>query len=209
VTAPKYQPGSVQHPASRSGGFQRWQGVVIGAVLLALGAGIVGVTFSVATLPGQDSLGPRLFPVLIGGGLVLLGLANGWAGWRSLRQGEIHEGALFPVSVEEQANEAGVTETGATERGATERGATERGDWPTLLWVVGGLALGALGYKWIGFILSAWIVFLLTARGFAGRWSWRDALVGLAVVLTAYVGFTKGLGLSLPAGILAFLTGGR
>ena len=199
MTAPKYQPGGVLHPAPRSSGLQRWQGVVIGAVLLALGAGIVGVTFSVATLPGQDSLGPRLFPVLIGGGLVLLGLANGWAGWRSLRQGEIHEGALIPVSAEENANEAGVT----------ERGATERGDWPTLLWVVAGLALGALGYKWIGFILSAWIVFLLTARGFAGRWSWRDALVGLAVVLIAYVGFTKGLGLSLPGGILAFLTGGR
>jgi putative tricarboxylic transport membrane protein len=181
VTAPKYQPGSVQHPASRSGGFQRWQGVVIGAVLLALGAGIVGVTFNVATLPGQDSLGPRLFPVLIGGGLVLLGLANAWAGWSLARP-----------------REAGL-----------EASPAAPGHWPTLLWVVAGLALGALGYKWIGFILSAWIVFLLTARGFAGRWSWRDALVGLVVVLVAYVGFTKGLGLSLPGGILALLTGGR
>ncbi len=194
MTAPKYQPGGVHPqgelvPANLSGGFQRWQGIVIGAVLLALGAGICIVTFGVTTLPGQDSLGPRLFPVLIGGGLVILGVANAWSGWRAMRQGSPHEGALIPVS--------------------DEVAVAEPGDWPTVLWVIAGLAIGALGYKSVGFIPSAWAVFFLTARGFAGRWSLRDALVGLVVVLIAFFGFTKGLGLPLPAGLLAGILGGH
>lgn len=196
MTAPKYQPGGVHpqgelDPASSDlgSGFQRWQGIVIGAVLLALGAGICIVTFGVAALPGQDSLGPRLFPVLIGGGLVILGVANAWSGWRQMRRGSPHEGALIPVS--------------------DEVAVAEPGDWPTVLWVIAGLAIGALGYKSVGFIPSAWAVFFLTARGFAGRWSLRDALVGLVVVLIAFFGFTKGLGLPLPAGLLAGILGGH
>lgn len=189
MTSPKYKPGGIQHPASQSGGFQRWQGIVIGAVLLALGAGICIVTFSVSALPGQDSLGPRLFPVLIGSGLIILGLANAWSGWLTMRDGSPHEGALIPVSDEENV--------------------AEPGDWPTVLWVIASLAIGALGYKTAGFIPSAWAVFVLTARGFAGHWSKRDALVGLVVVLIAFFGFTKGLGLPLPGGILAGLLGGH
>lgn len=199
MTAPKYQPGGVHPqgdpapadlaPTNLMGGFQRWQGIVIGAVLLALGAGISIVTFGVTALPGQDSLGPRLFPVLIGGGLVILGVANAWSGWRQMRQGAPHEGAIIPVSDEEAV--------------------TEPGDWPTVLWVIASLVIGALGYKSVGFIPSAWVVFVLTARGFAGRWSLRDALVGLVVVLIAFFGFTKGLGLPLPAGVLAFILGGH
>jgi putative tricarboxylic transport membrane protein len=184
VTSPKYQPGGVQ-----PGGFQRWHGIAIGGVLLAVGLGICVTTFGTGTLPGQDSLGPRLFPVLIGGGLMILGLANAWTGWLALRQGPANEGALIPVSEAENV--------------------AEPGDWPTLLWVVAGLCVGALGYKTIGFIPSAWIVFIFTARGFAGHWNWKHALVGLIVVLIAFFGFTKGLGLPLPTGILSSILGGK
>ncbi len=189
MTSPKYQPGGVHPQGEPAGGFQRWQGIAIGGVLLAVGLGICVTTLGTGTLPGQDSLGPRLFPVLIGGGLMILGLANGWAGWRTLRRGPAHEGALIPVSDAENV--------------------AEPGDWPTLLWVVAGLCVGALGYKTLGFIPAAWVVFVLTARGFAGHWSWKHALVGLIVVLIAFFGFTKGLGLPLPTGILASILGGK
>jgi putative tricarboxylic transport membrane protein len=171
-------------------GFQRWQGIVAGGVLLLLGLGICAGTFSVGTLPGQDSLGPRLFPLLIGGGLIIFGLANIWRGWVASRAGVTPvEEAFIPGSEAEWA--------------------TEPGDWPTLIWVITGLVIGAAGYKFIGFMPSAWIVFLLTARGFAGHWSWRHALVGLIVVLVAFFGFTKGLGLHLPTGILSSVLGGH
>ena len=153
---------------------QRWQEGAIGLVLLALGAGIIFGSFSVSALPGQDSLGPRLFPALIGGGLMLLGLAH-----------------FRPAKTD------------------TREGHADEGHWPSLLWMVGGLVLGALGYKSAGFIPAALAVFVLTARGFAGRWDWRHVAIGLAVVLVAFFGFTKGLGLNLPTGILKFMLGGH
>jgi putative tricarboxylic transport membrane protein len=171
-------------------GFQRWQGIVAGGVLLLLGCGICIGTFSVGTLPGQDSLGPRLFPLLIGIGLAILGVANIWRGLAMSGRGMVHEEAiLIPGSEVETSHEPG--------------------DWPTLLWVVASLVIGAAGYKLAGFIPSAWIVFLFTARGFAGHWSWRHALIGLIVVVVAFVGFTKGLGLHLPTGILSSVLGGH
>lgn len=153
---------------------QRWQEGAIGLVLLALGAGIIFGTFSVSALPGQDSLGPRLFPALIGGGLMLLGLAH-----------------FRPAKTD------------------TREGHADEGHWPSLLWMVGGLALGALGYKSVGFMPAALAVFVLTARGFAGKWDWRHVAVGLVVALIAFFGFTKGLGLNLPTGILKFMLGGH
>lgn len=151
-----------------------WQERGVGLVLLLLGAGIIFGTFSVSALPGQDSLGPRLFPALIGGGLILLGLAH------------------FRPS-----------------RSDTREGHADDGHWPSLLWMVAGLALGALCYKPVGFIPAALAVFVLTARGFAAKWDWRHVAVGLAVALVAFFGFTKGLGLNLPTGILKFILGGH
>jgi putative tricarboxylic transport membrane protein len=157
-------------PANKA---QRWQNWGVGLVLLALGAGIIIGTFSVSALPGQDSLGPRLFPALIGGGLVLLGLAH-----------------FRP-------------------RAHDLEGHADDGHWPSLLWMVGGLAFGALTYKLLGFIPAALGIFVLTARGFAGKWDWRHVAVGLVVALIAFFGFTKGLGLNLPTGIFKFILGGH
>lgn len=170
--------------------WQKWQGVAIGGLLFLLGLGISIGTFSVGALPGQDTLGPRLFPVLIGGGLIILGAVTIWQGRHALR-GEVPEteAALIP--------------------GSEEGAPSEPGDWPTLLWVLAGMGLATLGYKTIGFIPSAFIAFLLTARGFAGHWSWRHALVGFVVVLVAFFGFTKGLGLGLPTGFLKGILGGH
>ncbi|MBI2255195.1 MAG: tripartite tricarboxylate transporter TctB family protein [Proteobacteria bacterium] len=153
---------------------QRWQGWGVGLVLLALGAGIIFGTFSVSTLPGQDSLGPRLFPALIGGGLILLGLAH----FRPNRASNLE-------------------------------GHADEGHWPSLAWMVAGLAIGAFTYKLLGFIPAALAIFVLTARGFAGKWDWRHVAVGLAVALIAFFGFTKGLGLNLPTGIFKFILGGH
>lgn len=153
---------------------KRWQVWGIALILLALGAGIIYGTFSVSALPGQDSLGPRLFPALIGGGLIVLGIAHIWS--RSVAAPEEH---------------------------------LDEGHWPSLLWMVAGLAIGALCYKPLGFIPAAVAIFALTARGFAGRWDWRHSIVGLVIAFIAFFGFTKGLGLNLPTGILSSVLGGH
>jgi putative tricarboxylic transport membrane protein len=143
--------------------------------LLLLGLGIGYETAAVHVLAGQDTLGPRLFPAIVATGLILLGLATLWQAVRRR-----------PVPALQ----------------AKTSPHDHPGDWPTLAWVVAGLALAVAFFHWIGFVLAGWIAFSLTTRGFSGRWNWRHVLIGLVVVLVAYVGFTHGLGLPLPAGDL-------
>jgi putative tricarboxylic transport membrane protein len=68
--------------------------------------------------------------------------------------------------------------------------------------VVAGLVLQSLIITWIGFVLAATITFVLTAAGFGSRRWLLNAVIGLVLATISYVGFTRGLGLSLPAGIL-------
>lgn len=68
--------------------------------------------------------------------------------------------------------------------------------------VVGGLVLQSLIIDYIGFVLAAAITFVLTAAGFGDRHWLRNAAIGFALAAASYVGFTRGLGLSLPAGML-------
>lgn len=68
--------------------------------------------------------------------------------------------------------------------------------------VVGGLVLQSLVITWLGFILAAALTFVLTTVGFGSRRWLLNAAIGLVLATASYVGFTRGLGLSLPAGIL-------
>lgn len=159
---------------------RRWQDGAVGLVLLVIGAGLLIGTFSVHTLPGQDSLGPRLFPALIGAGLLALGLAHFVQVWRKKSDAPA---AAPEVPVETAAD-------------------LPAGHWPTLGWVIGGIAAGAAIYNFLGFILAAIAIFVLTARGFEGRFKLLHVVVAVILAVIVYVGFTKGLGLRLPAGTL-------
>lgn len=71
---------------------------------------------------------------------------------------------------------------------------------------LGLVALGALGdlllMEPLGFVVASSVLFSLSARAFGSR-SWlRDAIFGLALAVCAYVLFTRGLSLDLPAGRL-------
>ncbi len=56
--------------------------------------------------------------------------------------------------------------------------------------------------KPLGFVPAGLILFLSVAFAFGSRRYVRDVIVGLLLALFAYVGFTHGLGLQLPPGIL-------
>jgi putative tricarboxylic transport membrane protein len=56
--------------------------------------------------------------------------------------------------------------------------------------------------KPLGFVPAGVILFWSVAFAFGSRRYGRDLLVGLLLVLFAYLGFTYGLGLQLPPGIL-------
>lgn len=75
-------------------------------------------------------------------------------------------------------------------------------DLPALAWLAGGLVLNVLLIQPLGFIVASTALFAFVARGFGStRWL-RNAAIGLAIALLAYLGFEKVLGIHVGAGIL-------
>ena len=56
--------------------------------------------------------------------------------------------------------------------------------------------------KPLGFVPAGLILFWSVAFAFGSRRYGRDIIVGLLLALFPYIGFTYGLGLQLPPGIL-------
>jgi putative tricarboxylic transport membrane protein len=75
-------------------------------------------------------------------------------------------------------------------------------DWKN----VGIIALGLIAHMNLlrpaGFVPAGLVLFMSVAFAFGSRRYGRDAIVGFLLVLFAYIGFTYGLGLQLPPGIL-------
>ena len=53
-----------------------------------------------------------------------------------------------------------------------------------------------------GFVPAGVVLFMNVTFAFGSRRFGRDAMIGFFLVLFAYIGFTYGLGLQLPPGIL-------
>ena len=76
-------------------------------------------------------------------------------------------------------------------------------DYRALGLVGAGFVAQILLLRPIGFVISATILFVFTAAAFGSRRMLRDVAAGLAVAAVVYIGFTRGLTIELPAGILA------
>jgi putative tricarboxylic transport membrane protein len=76
-------------------------------------------------------------------------------------------------------------------------------DWRGLGLVAAGLVLHLNLLKPLGFIPAGVILFTMVAAGFGSRNFLRDLIVAIVMVSICYFGFTRGLGLQLPGGVLA------
>ena len=102
----------------------------------------------------------------------------------------------------------GLTVTGARIAWKSYRGGdevtneVEPTDWKSVGIIVAGLIAHMNLLKPLGFVPAGLILFMSVAFAFGSRRYGRDALIGFLLVLLAYVGFSYGLGLQLPPGIL-------
>lgn len=143
--------------------------------VLALGSVVVWATGTIPTSPLYAKVGPKVFPYGIGIGLLLLGLK---LLWEARGQGWACE-ATDP-------NEPAL-------------------NLSSLGWIAGAFALGTALIGFIGFILTATLVFVGAARSFEAR-SWlRSILIGFLLVLLAYFGFARLLGLRMGEGFIESL----
>jgi putative tricarboxylic transport membrane protein len=155
--------------------------VDIGEMLLALAAVVFGILIVwQATLirltPAYSKVGPRVIPYIVGGGLALVG---GWLAYEAL---------------------TGRASTGTAE--SEDADPTLPTDWRT----VGLLALALLAYLVLieraGFIIASATLFVMAAFAMGSRRVARDIVVGIVMATILYLAFNRGLGLSLPAGVL-------
>ncbi len=74
--------------------------------------------------------------------------------------------------------------------------------WPAVYLLIAGLVANVALIVWLGFVVASSIQFVLVARAFGSERLLRDAIVGIAITLCAYLGFAKLLGINIGAGIL-------
>ena len=144
--------------------------------LLAIGLFVLIDTGNISQRQSFSGVGPRLFPYLIGAGLMVCGGLLAWqavaGGWRKMPD--------VP-------------------------GLYAGPDWRGFGLISAGIVAQMAVIGWMGFILAGVILFALVARGFGSARPGRDLVVAAVVVTAAYLTFTQLLSLSLPAGWLPFL----
>lgn len=144
-------------------------GVVVLGVLIALG------TLKLPAATGYSKVGPRLVPVIVSGGLILLGLVllkEACAeGFRNVNE---DEGASVPTH------------------------------WFAFIWISAAMLLNGILMTRAGFVIAGVVMFVMTARGFGSvRWL-PNTLIGIVIASVTYAFFNYGLGLTLPSGLLPF-----
>lgn len=146
----------------------------LAAVLLVVGAYTV---YDATTLEVgfADPVGPRIFPIVIGTGLVVTSVLLAVATARGSRP-------------EPEAGE--------------DVDLTSRADWPTVLKLVGVILLTIATVAWLGWALAGAILFAGAAWALGSRTLVRDVLVGLVLAVGSWYGFVVGLGIPLTPGVL-------
>lgn len=155
----------------------------VGETLLALatilfGAVVVWQTAQIRLTPAYSKVGPRAIPYIVGAGLILVGI---WLAYEALTGKAVAVG----TGDSEDADPSLPT------------------DWRC----IGLLAVALLAYLVLlepaGFIIASTVLFFGAAFAMGSRRYARDIVIGALLSGVLYLGFTRGLGLDLPAGLLA------
>jgi putative tricarboxylic transport membrane protein len=146
--------------------------VTMALVVMALGAFVAFDTFTNLAGPSYAEVGPGVFPLIVGAGLLLAGVG---LLVQTLR------GQWRVAWVERDASAAPLR---------------------NVLLVAAALTLNVLLFAPLGFIAASAVLFTAVSAAFGSRRSLLDALIGIAFAAAIYAIFVHGLGLSLPAGDL-------
>jgi putative tricarboxylic transport membrane protein len=149
-------------------------------LLLALGVTALGVLMLLGTTQINASgmnniIGPRVFPLIVSGGLTLLGLL--------LTAGALRGHQAKPASEEDTDPDAPVHLSAAGI-------------------ILSGFLLGALLLTPLGFVPGTALMYFSVAFAFGERRYGLMVVVSLLVALITFELFTRGLGLTLPPGVL-------
>ena len=150
----------------------RFNDTLLGLLILVFGAMVAGYARTFPSMPGQ-SVGPSLFPTVIGIGFIFLGAALSASGLRRGERQAIAAGAPVP---------------------------SRRARIGFLLVIV-DLVFYAVAVDWLGFFLAGFLFLMVLMRAF-GVPTLRAAAVSAGVTLAMHYGFYTLLRVPLPWGLL-------
>lgn len=154
-------------------------GLVVPALLVALGLFLAYGTITMEVPATATSPGPQVFPSIVAGGCFVVAI-------------------LLTVQL--------LVEPDVVDRGLDERGEPSTGtvsNWRTLAITVGSVALFIALLDPLGWVLAGALLFWGVSIGLGSRRYIFDGAIALLVSSAVQLAFSAGLGLTLPGGILA------
>lgn len=143
-------------------------------IVISLGGIILTQASQIGTGAGFIVVGPRVFPRVVGVGILILGFLF------LLRTTVLLDNDL----VAEVASEEGIT------------------DWSTTILCLLSLVVYASLLHPLGYTIATALFFPVVGRILGSTRLRRDIIVGVALGLVIYLAFTRALGVRLPAGLL-------
>ncbi|MFM8366475.1 MAG: tripartite tricarboxylate transporter TctB family protein [Candidatus Nanopelagicaceae bacterium] len=143
--------------------------------LLLLGVIVLFDAKNMLVPPGSGSVGPQVFPTIIGVFIVLVAIA---------------------LTVEILRGNYGQPE--GTEFGEIH----SKTDWKTLGMVTGSILTYPFLIESAGFVVASTVVFFGVGFAYGARKLVKNLLIAIIFALVVYLSFTKLLNVNLPAGIL-------
>jgi putative tricarboxylic transport membrane protein len=148
--------------------------IAVSIGVLILGVLVLAGAWSLPAGGGYAQVGPGVVPRVVGAGLLLLG---------AMLLREALTGGYHGVDEEAEVHLPM--------------------NWKAFAWVSGGILVYGLLVERAGFLIASTLLFIAVARGFASRRWVLNAFIGLVVAAFIFATFNYGLGLELPAGVLA------
>jgi len=147
----------------------------LAALVAALGVFVLVETTTIRAPATTNVIGPRFFPTGVGALLLVL------AAWLAV---DVLRGGHGEPEAEEDVDLSAPS------------------DWRTLALLAAAFLGHALLVDRIGWVPAAVVLFWGSAFALGSRRYLRDAAVAVTLAVVVYVGFVRGLGVTLPAGIL-------
>ncbi|MCC8929995.1 tripartite tricarboxylate transporter TctB family protein [Rhodococcus sp. I2R] len=154
-------------------------GLVVPALLVALGLFLVYGTVTMTVPETATSPGPQVFPSIVAGGCFIIAILV------------TIQLLLKPDVIDRGVDENGVVHTGSVS------------NWRTTGITVASVAVFIALLDPLGWVLAGALLFWGVSIGLGSRRYVFDAAIALLVSSAVQIAFSAGLGLTLPGGILA------
>lgn len=149
-----------------------WSRRIVAVGFLVVAVVVLVSAFRIPEGGGYQAVGPRAFPLLVGGGLGVVAVIGLAQAFMPGREGSVADNASDPIH------------------------------WRPVLILLAALAGYAALLVPAGYWQSTTVFFVVCARVLGSRRLVRDAVIALVLALATYVLFDRVLGITLPPGLV-------